>query len=373
MTGRSTGRSRWRILAARLGLVAMGLLLAFCLVETALRLGLAPPPVSPNFWTFFQPDPDVGWHGRPEYSGRFVHADFDATTRHGSDGFRACAVPHSIDDDRDSQYSMVWCVGDSLTWGWGVSDGETYVDELNRRAEAAGEPTRYRNLGIPGYSALQEYLLLKQQFALGRRPDLVVVFYCFNDWEGNFGTDIVGPRPVLARQGADWHVVDSSTAPASLSQEAGRWLLRNSRTLERAYLGYKTLRCKVAAWRSSQRTTPAMPEPVVTAEQCDAMRHVYRQLRDLCRSEQVELVVANEFYECPELSQVCAELGIPLLNATSYLPPGYDIATCADDELLHFRHDRHWTPRGQQLMARFLDDGLHRLPLAARESAAVRR
>jgi lysophospholipase L1-like esterase len=94
-------------------------------------------------------------------------------------------VPGAPDDANRRQ---VLCLGNSVTFGFGVADTETYEAVLQRGLEARA-PGRWRilNGGVIGYNMYFERLRLAQLTSLGVRPDLIVVGYCFNDvstWPG---------------------------------------------------------------------------------------------------------------------------------------------------------------------------------------------
>jgi len=83
---------------------------------------------------------------------------------------------------------QVLTLGNSVTFGYGLDDSETYQALMQREMEAR-EPGRWRflNGGVMGYNVYFERLRLKQLVSAGIRPDLVIVGYCFNDvptWPG---------------------------------------------------------------------------------------------------------------------------------------------------------------------------------------------
>jgi lysophospholipase L1-like esterase len=81
---------------------------------------------------------------------------------------------------------VVLCLGDSVTYGYGVDDGHTYPAELQKVLDREF-PGRYvvLNGGVDGYPIpfiRQKFLYLWNQ---GIRPDVVIVGYSFN--EGGLG------------------------------------------------------------------------------------------------------------------------------------------------------------------------------------------
>lgn len=71
-------------------------------------------------------------------------------------------------------------VGDSIVWGYGVSDSETVTYFLQG---LAGELNyQVHNLGVSGYGIGQYYLYLKRHIAsLPRLRHVVLVIFPFND------------------------------------------------------------------------------------------------------------------------------------------------------------------------------------------------
>ena len=116
-------------------------------------------------------DPELGWRLTPHWSGSHQHYDFNVDYHIDYTGLRA-------DPQESDARPRVAVLGDSFTFGLGVADTETFVSLLNADEET---PASYVNLGVPGYSTDQEYLLLKQ---IGKSiaPDVVlVVVYLGND------------------------------------------------------------------------------------------------------------------------------------------------------------------------------------------------
>jgi hypothetical protein len=72
-------------------------------------------------------------------------------------------------------------IGDSVLFGWGVREDETFLSGLERRLNASGErPHEVLNFGVPGYNTMQEATQL-EAVGLGWAPDAVVVCFVHND------------------------------------------------------------------------------------------------------------------------------------------------------------------------------------------------
>jgi len=104
----------------------------------------------------------------------------DGAKRINADGMR----------DRNREVSKppgvfrVACIGDSITYGFGVRDSAAYPARLERRLAAirrgAGVAVEVLNFGVTGYNIEQSIQNLKVR-ALKYRPDVVLYQYCLND------------------------------------------------------------------------------------------------------------------------------------------------------------------------------------------------
>lgn len=86
---------------------------------------------------------------------------------HNSENERKCSVNSSANNK-----SLV-VFGDSFSYGFGVSDGQTFSCRLAERLDS----TNVYNKSVPGYSALINYLNLKRMLYEGDRPDMVIFLY----------------------------------------------------------------------------------------------------------------------------------------------------------------------------------------------------
>jgi lysophospholipase L1-like esterase len=76
----------------------------------------------------------------------------------------------------------ILAIGDSCTFGWRVSEDETYPAQLegllNQRA--GGERYQVINAGVPGYTSYQGLEYLRER-GLALRPEIVLIGFGFND------------------------------------------------------------------------------------------------------------------------------------------------------------------------------------------------
>lgn len=93
-----------------------------------------------------------------------------------SDGFRG-------EEFTSKKSKRIVGIGDSVLMGWGVSDRETYLEQLENHFQKIGEAIETINLGVMGYNTVQEYFVLKD-YGIKLKPDLVLLQFVGNDVSG---------------------------------------------------------------------------------------------------------------------------------------------------------------------------------------------
>jgi hypothetical protein len=160
--------------------------------------------------TMFARDPYLGWRLRPGWRGHHGHYDFEldySTNRHG---FRGEFGARQGSDGKP-RFAVL---GDSVTFGMGSADADTFVARLN---VLAGGETEFLNFGIPGYSTDQEVLLLEREVFSFRPSHVLLVVFLANDLIDN-----EGPFPLHAILGKPYFEL-----------REGRLVLRNSPVSDR--------------------------------------------------------------------------------------------------------------------------------------------
>lgn len=188
--GPSTKASRRRLLALALGAAVA---LAFAEVGARLflswrtgRLGLqwetwAMRPVVPEGATDYaghlirpHARPDIIFELVPDLDVVFHGARVTTNAR----GFRG----PERSPQPDPGVVRIVALGDSVLFGWGVGNEETWLARLEQRlAERPGD-CRYEtiNTGVPGYNTVMEIAVLEEK-GLAFRPDIVLIDYVGND------------------------------------------------------------------------------------------------------------------------------------------------------------------------------------------------
>ena len=129
---------------------------------------------------------DYGWKLRRGFRGPF-HGVF---TTVNEQGYRGPAHPASPQAGR----TRVVMLGDSITFGVGVSDAETFSALL----EARSARFDVINLAVEGYGTDQELIRLERE-GLAYRPAVVVLNFCVaNDLVNNAGS---APKPYFTLEG----------------------------------------------------------------------------------------------------------------------------------------------------------------------------
>ncbi len=162
-----------RALAVRLLAAGAGLVLALLIAEIGLRLLGEPPGAPPG--------------------------DTEETRASTS------RVPHfrgSIPEpEKPPGTFRVMIIGDSFTWGWGVSWDKTYAARLARWLPRLESESDFQvvNWSRPGWNTWEEWISVREQLEVWA-PDLVIVGYVFNDAESTDLREREAARLNLARR-----------------------------------------------------------------------------------------------------------------------------------------------------------------------------
>ncbi len=113
---------------------------------------------------------------QPELEGRTFRESLVSTDERG---FR---VSPQVPDDERPLFTIVG-LGDSIMFGHGVNDGETFLYRLQELLQVAHPERRFRvvNTGVPGYNTVMEVETLREK-CLDLEPDLVILNLVSNDY-----------------------------------------------------------------------------------------------------------------------------------------------------------------------------------------------
>jgi hypothetical protein len=292
-----------------------GFVLAAGIAEILLHL-LPPPRLIGPVLTRY--DPVYGKRLKASSSGVLTTPEFSTRITMNSLGFRG------PEPEGPPTPSVVF-LGDSFTFGFGVSDGDEYpqlvartlVDQLGTRSPAVV------NAGI-GDVGNGHWVKFLRREASAHDPAAVVFQVCQNDWvdnrreglfmldDSNGLTELAVPRQSLARRAQRGLEKIPFLMSTRLVNHAKLALVRGQRgsptqapELTRALIAESLEMCSAQGW-------PAM---VVTANVCDDKLSLIREL--------------------------CSEHGVPLVVGPS----------CDENTEFRFPVDKHWNEAGHALVA----------------------
>src|SRR5262245_16867203 len=186
-------------------------------------------------------DPIRGWAARPNVRNITVFGDRFLNTN--SKGLRGSL---EFDYARRPGVKRVLALGDSYTFGDGVSDDETFAYALSRLLP----DTEVLNLGVHGYGHDQMLLYLKQE-GIKYRPDVVLLGFVWFDMYRNLRTFNSFSKPRYVLRGTELRLenVPVPDPQTFLDNEAYR-----SKALDLGVILLGRLRARLGLGRSSAET-----------------------------------------------------------------------------------------------------------------------
>ena len=257
-----------------------------------------------------QYDRILGWALTPGWTGTHGHHDFEVTYSINEHGFRG----RFPDLSQPKVRPRVGVLGDSFTFGFGVNDGETFVDLLQQ-----GDPDRdYLNLAVPGYSTDQEYLLMRNRGRSLEIDHYLLVIYLGNDFLDN---------------ALPWPLQTQLAKPYFELTEAGDLVLRNTPVprepkpaeYQRLSLASETFGDELAAFES--RWLPVLHKSHLLSrilpDRAPADKSVTDSILDRRQAPRIRLVAAL----LDAIQEEAAKQGASL---TVVLLPGQSLVTAPD-------------------------------------------
>src|SRR5262245_12981977 len=214
-------------------LVCISLCVAMLIAEVALRLIDHPlSKVHVDYSTWYRPS---------EYFGHELIPGFD--------GLDPLTVPVTINSHgfRDDEHVRekpagtlrVLGLGDSFTFGWGVSQDETFLKQLERELRVrTGRSVEVINAGVPGWGLSQFDLFLRRD-DLNYSPDIIVIAYFVDDLSGPINSGVIGEDPPLIVQQQEVPVKGGILHYSRLfnfMKSVGHWVREKNRRARTAYL-----------------------------------------------------------------------------------------------------------------------------------------
>ncbi len=368
-----------RPLLFRLFTAALALVAALTLAELSLRLFR--PWVGRHSDTMFQViefDARLGWRMRPGIQASVDFVDREGiAVRSNRWGFWDGAW----EERGRSGRCRVACLGDSFTWGLGVSRQERFSDRL----ASLDAGLEVMNFGMPGYGSDQA-LLTWRHLARRFRPEVVVLTVFENDFADNlFSLRNGRAKPYFRLAGEElrlenppvpdvtfWTsgVLDEVAPPYRHlyprtryeRNRAVHWLAKNSDVARLLYTLSRMRRPAPNRVRASPPDWEAPPPAAGSLEgtQVRVLTTLLDRLHREVREAGASLVVVLAGEALPQLSASRVWLAareIPVVSATTEALAGPE-----PGEPVYYRFNRHWTPGSHDRVARLLAARLEALP-----------
>jgi lysophospholipase L1-like esterase len=333
----------------------VSLLVVFAFLEGGLRL----------FWDDYymraprgnvEFHPTRGWANKPGARVQYGKPEYSVIVSHNSRGFRGPEIAERKSADR----LRVLTLGDSMAYGFGVEDDETFsavLDRLDPRLEVI-------NGGVAGYSAAEELLLLREE-GPALSPDLVLVAFLWNDLEGAY-RDTYG-RFTVEDGGVRFEVPpEGSPDHPALKKKRVRhpWLSRSYLyrfVSDRLKILRYTIKSAAGVSPEVLGLPPAQIEPawaltfallgeIASTAATQGAETLLVILPDQIQVEPDAPPIAidpNLYAVQDRLAEFGRQSGIAVLDLTPRLREAWE----RGQRPLYFRFDRHFTPLGHRVAA----------------------
>jgi len=314
-------------------------------------------------------DPKLGWRLSPGWTGAHHHYDFDVEYSVNRLGFRG--VYTGATDGRTTAV-----LGDSFTFGLGVNDGQTFVQQLNDAADT------FLNLAVPGYSTDQQVLQIGERIGLFKPDRVLLVVYLANDLFDNLQlyplqADFAKPRFRLDQQGRlllENTPVPRQPKPASARSRSLSSLVLGDAVQPQGGLGAWLGRLELFRRLGLFQPRPKLPEGLL-AQRFEPALELFmalvtstgERLSDQGAELTVALLPGQSYVERPDsvsaryqgylqaqLMQRLQLADIPVIDLATALQLGY-----AEDGMPRFHpNEGHLNPAGHRTVAELLRQGL---------------
>jgi len=360
-----------------LAAVGLALVVACAIAEIGLRIcGYGRNYTNP-MGSFFEPDSEIGCHGKANFTGRFRRSDFDVTVEHDENGFRRGEPVDSrlpSPSGRGTGEEGIYVLGDSFVWGYGVGQHDVLTNQM---ARLLGR--RVRNFGLIGAGTVQEYLIFQKHVAPRLKPgDTVVLVFFGNDFGDNVGKNLKGRVYARIGDGKNAGKVEVvPPEPASAMRQWKNWMKDASYLFNLASYCVDRFQDSRSMKNLGDRATRRVPSPEqIEAETSDSSpavqitRHYLAALRDACRAKQARFlavfvpgqaelgeddVTSTSDLSLPEeiacrqaFERAARDLGIETVDLMAAMLAAKKSGRF---ERMTFRHDFHWCPAGHTVAA----------------------
>ena len=233
-------------------------------------------------------------------------------------------------------------LGDSFTFGIGVSDNETYPYYMEKMSSGL----EVLNFGVSGYGHDQMLLYLKEA-GIRYKPDIVILGFVYSDLSRNmlkFNNKYPKPKFVLVGNKLQLTNVPVPTISSIISQEIFRPKIIDWFLMIQAAYGDK----KHFNKEKQQLAEAIFDEMLKTIKECKAKPlFVYISTpRAIDKNDPKEEKPSEDSFE-----QFCRERSIPYLFTRPYF-------NAAIQKGIHLKKDGHWDAQGNQIVAQAIAEYL---------------
>jgi lysophospholipase L1-like esterase len=243
--------------------------------------------------------------------------------------------------------TRVLVLGDSFTFGVGLSDDETYVSKLQQKFDESFGPNQVAllNAGIGG-SGTAEHLAFLEDFGNQISPREVVVFVSIDDFNRAERSPLYRLRSAETLDLSEGVVPTSSLKKVIVGFEPYNFVIEHfhSAQLIRQAVIDSVFRSKPAPSGDQQSVGPVSSPSF----QQRLARALFKRMRDWCASHNADLAIINNGWRSYDwLPNVLASEGITSFDAAPIVQP----VISREDVAYVIPLDGHPNPRGATLTA----------------------
>ncbi len=281
-------------------------------------------------------DPELGWAPLPGRRLRYPGGTITSNTL----GFR------SPEPDPSKKQSLI--LGDSVAWGFGVSDEYTLTHLLNERLAPSGRQVSC--LAVSGYGTDQEDLFLHREMVHFPHPEYVIlILYAGNDFQDTGSNAAYGKRKPLFR------------APASggltlTGVPIWKYCLRNALSLSLVAGSLSRLIPPVGSALGFLAGDRTLNEAETTRVIARLLEEMNREVT--ARGGRFAVVIAptRDDFKTPSenllrFEKLLQGAPFPVLNYYRYI-----LSKNVQAERVIYLDDAHYTPAGNSLLAQTLQE-----------------
>ena len=292
----------------------------------------------------------------------------------------------------------ILALGDSFTWGSGVTYDETFVTLVEQGLNGGAHPTEVINLGVPAWGPHEEFHLLTV-YGIRFHPDRVILnFFIGNDIQNKRGDDFNLPEPVIVA-GQSYYVHRNGNWVHDTLGPGSSFLYHNLNYLVK--VGGSRLRAASEEGLLAGERLPLLSrtdyvrgirerndiylihDTPFFSRHWDRTQKTLVAMKEFLAERDIPLIVVM----LPEQVQFDTGLQREYFQATGASPTDYDFykpqrlllawcheqhvqcidlwpafAAAGDPAGLHFRNDIHWSERGHRLAAETILSALGATP-----------